>query len=140
MSWIKNVQIYMDKRGMDLAFRLYNYKNNKEYYLFEKWTMVRNPDQIDCWTKQLKKGVKLRGYCCPPCPCNLENLQWSGKALQNIVSDALWQLMERQVPEYATGPEVFKMIIMKWKHLSISTICTREQELKTLKIVDIPLN
>ena len=55
MSWIKKVQIYMEERGLDSVFRLYYYKNNKEYYLFKKWAMVRKSDQIDHWIKHLKR-------------------------------------------------------------------------------------
>ena len=139
MSWVKNVRIYMEERGLDSIFRIFNYKTGVETYMFDKWSVVRKPKQVELWIRQLNRGLKLsKTSRCPICQWNLENLQWSGKALENSVSNALWRLVERDLPAHATGPEVFKAIIMKWKHLSTSTIRTMVQELKTLKIVNVP--
>ena len=88
----------------------------------------------------MRKGVKLSssGSRCPVCQWDLENLQWSGKALQNSVTKSLRQLVEQNLPEHATGPEVFKAILTKWRHLSTSTIRAMEQKLRSLKLINIP--
>ena len=36
MSWVKHVKEYMEERGLDTVFRMFNYKNNQEFYLLEK--------------------------------------------------------------------------------------------------------
>ena len=35
-SWVSHVREYMEYRGLDTVFRVFNHKNNKEHYLLEK--------------------------------------------------------------------------------------------------------
>ena len=60
IQWIKQVRTYMENRGMDSVFRMFNYKNGKEYYLLDKWSEIKKPNQIENWVRQLKKGIKLK--------------------------------------------------------------------------------
>ena len=70
------------------------------------------------------------------CSWDLDNIQWSGEALQNSISNGLWRQIERDLDDHATGTEVFKAILMKYRHLNSSTIRKMEQELPKLKIIN----
>ena len=123
IQWIKQVCTYMENRGLDSVFRMFNYKNGKEYYLLEKWSEIKKPNQIENWVRQLKQGLKIsQDKRLPVCSNDLENLGWSGEALQNSISNSLWRQIERDLDTHATGPEVFKAIPVSYTHLTLPTI------------------
>ena len=51
MSWVKNVRIYMEERGLDSVFIIFNYKTGVETYMFDKWSVVRKPNQVELWIR-----------------------------------------------------------------------------------------
>jgi hypothetical protein len=137
-QWIKEISEYMEDRGMDTVFRIYNHASQSEIYLFEKWSVVSKDNVINNWVADLKKGIPLLSGKKAKCSYDLDNLNWSSKALKNSVSPTLWESLSRSLKKDATGPEVFKSIIMKYKFLNASTIRTLEDNLKSLKIIEEP--
>ena len=107
---------------------MYNYNNGKDYYFLDKWSKIKKPNQIENWVWQLKRGIKLgKDRRLPVCSWDLDNLQWSGEVLQNSISISLCRQTERDLDDHATGPEVFKVILMKYRHLNASTIRKMDQ-------------
>ena len=111
--------------------------------MLKKWSVISKPNLLELWVNQLKGGVK---YCnsagqttkFAPCDFDIDNLNWSGQALRNSVTNALWRLVDKELPPHPTGPEVFKAILMKYRHINASTIRRMEQEITELSIINEP--
>ena len=93
-------------------FRINHHASQSETYLFEKWSVVSKDNVINDWVADLKKGIPLLSGKKPKCSYDLDNLNWPSKALKNSVSSTLWESLSRSLKKDATGPEVFKAIIM----------------------------
>ena len=129
----------MEERGLDSVFRVYNYKNNKEYYLLEKWAPVTRPQVIENWIRQLRRRMKFNPVNRhPSCDYDIENLAFSAKALRNSVTHEMWQSIENDLQERATGPEVFKAIIMKYRFINTGTLRALTNELAQMSLINEP--
>ena len=56
-SWIDALRVYMDERGLDSVFRVYDASQGTETYLLKNWGLVRNKAKINKWIEDLKTGV-----------------------------------------------------------------------------------
>ena len=95
-SWVKYIKTYMEERGIDTVFRVYDASTDFETYLFEDWVSAE-PKSIQQWVETLRTGVPNTQasidaavneptpmYLSPlqiVCECDLKNLKWSGKAI-----------------------------------------------------------
>ena len=107
--------------------------------MLEKWAPVTKSLVIENWVRQLNRGGKYNPVDRHPvCDFDQENLALSAKALRNSVTNAMWQSIENDLPYRATGPEVFKDIIMKYRFINTYTIRTLTNELAQMELIKEP--
>ena len=107
---------------MDTMFRVLS--EGKEVYLLEKLGICVSWGVMD-WVKELKEGVlKADGSRHDICQYDIDNLQWSGKALLNSIDLDLWAEIEKELSYNASGPEVFASVIERMQQVNASTVRT----------------
>jgi hypothetical protein len=86
-SWVNSTQSYMEERGLDTVFHVYNGQTNSQTYLLTDWGSTSQA-KINAWVATLHTtGVpKADGTIHSPCNYGLDNLKWSGKAILNSVT------------------------------------------------------
>ena len=76
----------MEDQGVDTVFRIEDAISGKEVYFLDQWGLA-NQDLVETWVKSLKIGVtKKDGTINAPCTFDLENLEWSGKAILKSIT------------------------------------------------------
>jgi hypothetical protein len=137
-SWVNSVRSYMEERGMDTVFHVFDGQTNTETYLLTDWGSA-SPAKIEAWVATLRTGVpKPDGTLLPPCDYDLDNLKWSGKAILNSVSLPLWETVEKDLGVDASGPEAFAAVVYKLQQVSSAAVRTLVDELKNLSLLKEP--
>jgi hypothetical protein len=137
-SWVNSTRSYMEERGMDIIFHVYDWETNSETYLLTDWGSA-SPAKIEAWVATLRAGVpKPDGTLLPPCNYDLDNLKWSGKAILNTVSLPLWETVEKDLGVDATGPEAFAAVVYKLQQVSSAAFRALADELKNLSLIKEP--
>jgi hypothetical protein len=102
-SWVNSTRSYMEERGLDTAFYLYDGQTDSETYLLTDWGSA-SPSKIEDWVATLRAGVpKADGTLISPCDYDLDNLKWSGKAILNSGTLPLWETIEKDLGVDASG-------------------------------------
>jgi hypothetical protein len=121
-SWVNSTRSYMEERGMDTVFHVYDWSTDSEVYLLTDWGSA-SPVKIEAWVATLRAGVpKADGTTRAPCNYDLDNLKWSGKAILNSVSLPLWETIEKDLGVDASGPEVFAAVVYKLQQVSSAAV------------------
>ena len=137
-SWVNSVRVYMEDRGLDTVFRIEDAISGKEVYLLDQWGLA-NQDLVETWVESLKTGVtKKDGTINTPCTFDLENLEWSGKAILKSITLPLWESIERDQGVETTGPEAFTAIINKQQQVNASSVRSLIDKLGKLKLIEEP--
>ena len=80
-SWVNSVRVYMEDQGLDSVFKIEDAISGKEVYLLDQWGLA-NQDLVETWVESIKTEVtKKDGTINALCTFDLENLEWSGKAI-----------------------------------------------------------
>jgi hypothetical protein len=114
-SWVNTIHIYMEERGLDSVFRVYDGEADTETYLLTDWgsanpehsSGVPHPDDGDN-TKDTQQV----------CDYDHDNLKWSGKAILNSVSLELWETAEKDLGADTVGLEVSAAVVYKLQQVS----------------------
>jgi hypothetical protein len=137
-SWVNSTGTYMEERGLDTIFYVYNGQTDTETYLLTNWGSA-SPAKIEAWVATLCAGVpKSDGTTFPPCDYDLDNLKWSGKAILNSVLLPLWETVEKDLGVDASGPEAFAVVVYKLQQVSSAAVCALVDELKDLSLIKEP--
>jgi hypothetical protein len=54
-SWINALRVYMEERGLDSIFRLFDVSQGQETYLLKNWGSIRNKENNNKWIEDLEK-------------------------------------------------------------------------------------
>ena len=131
----------MEERVMDTVFHVYDPATDKEEYLLKEWGGARM-DEITVWIARLKQGIKHLDHegndVTDPCPYDLDNLKWSGKAIMNSITLELWETIEKDLGADADGPEVFGTIISKLQQVNAASVRALVDKLKTMSLINEP--
>jgi hypothetical protein len=137
-SWVNSARSYMEERGLDTVFHVYDWKTNSEVYLLTDWGSA-SPAKIEAWVATLRAGVtQADGTTLDPCNYDLDNLKWSGKAILNSVSLPLWETVEKDLGVDASGPEAFAAVVYKLQQVSSAAVRALVDELKGLSLLKEP--
>ena len=136
-SWVSAIRDYIEERGMDTVFRMYNPDVDTEQNLLVDWGAASR-SAITKWVSMLKEGLDDKtGSKLDICEFELENLKWSGTALKNSISLKLWQTIEKDVMFGASGPEVFGAIVDKVQQVCASAVRSLTNTLDTMSITTV---
>jgi hypothetical protein len=95
----------MEEYCLDTVFHVYDWQTDSKVYLLTDWGST-SPAKSEAWVATLQAGVlQPDGTTLPPCDYNLDNLKWSGKAILNSVSLALWETVKKDLGMDTSGPE-----------------------------------
>jgi hypothetical protein len=137
-SWVNSTRSYMEERGLDTVFYVYDGATDTETYLLTDWGSA-SPAKIEAWVATLRAGVpKADGTTHLPCDYDLDNLKWSGKAILNSVSLPLWETVEKDLGVDASGPEAFAAVVYKLQQVSSAAVRALVDELKNLSLLKEP--
>jgi hypothetical protein len=137
-SWVNLIRSYMEERGLDTVFHIYDRQTDSKTYLLTDWGSA-SPAKIENWVATLRAGIPMaNGTLSPVCDYDLDNLKWSGKAILNSVTLALWETVEKDLGVDASGPEAFAAVVYKLQKVSSATIGALVDELKNLSLVKEP--
>jgi hypothetical protein len=137
-SWVNSIRSYMEERGMDTVFYVFDPVTNSEIYLLSEWGSA-SPTKIDAWVTTLRSGVpKPDGTLLPVCDYDGDNLKWSGKAILSSITLALWETVEKDLGVDASGPEAFASVISKLQQVNSAAIRSLVDELKSLSLIKEP--
>ena len=75
---------------MDTVFRILDSNKSREKYLLEEWGAARKTSEVTNWVQDLNNGVPIVSKSAPIFFYDLDNLTWSGRAMANSVTPALW--------------------------------------------------
>jgi hypothetical protein len=135
-SWVNLTCSYMEERGLDTVFHIYDGRTDSETYLLTNWGSA-SPAKIEAWVATLHAGVpKTAGTLSPPCNYNLDNLKWSGKAILNSVTFALWETVKKDLGVDASGPEAFTTVVYKLQQVgsaAVHALVDKQKDLSLLK-------
>ena len=134
-SWITSLRVNLEERGLDTVFRIINNTTGAETYLLEKWGESKNEEMIETWVKNLREGLPTSAG---PCTFDEDNLIWSGKAVLNSISLDMWESIEKSLPPYPSGPEVFGAVIRKKQYLNASSVRKMVDQLQGMKLISEP--
>ena len=90
------------------------------------------------WVHDLNNGITTGSNNYPACYYDLDNLTWSGRAISNSVTPALWKSIEKDLSIDASGPEIFSMLIMKQKFLNASTARKMVNDFSEMSLIKEP--
>ena len=136
-SWVSAIRGYLEERGMDTVFRIYNSDANTEQNLLIDWGAASRP-AITKWVGMLNAGLKDKdGSQLDICEFDQENLKWSGTSLKNSISLKLWQTIEKDVLFGASGPEVFGAIVDKVQQVCASAVRSLTNTLEGMSITTV---
>jgi hypothetical protein len=129
----------MEERGLDTVFHMYGGQTDSETYLLANWGSA-SPAKIEAWVATLHAGVqKTNGTSSPPCDYDLDNLEWSGKAILNSVTLALWETFEKGLGIDASGPtEAFSTVVNKLQQVSSTAVRALVNEIKNISLLKEP--
>jgi hypothetical protein len=135
-SWVNLARSYMEERGLDTVFYVYNGQTDSETYLLTNWGSA-SPAKIEAWVMTLRStGVpKPDSTVSSPCDYDLDNLKWSGKAILNSVTLPLWETVEKDLGIDASGPKAFATVVYKLQQVSSAAVCMLVDELKNLSLL-----
>jgi hypothetical protein len=137
-SWVNSTRSYMEERGLDTVFYVYDGQTDTETYLLTDWGSV-SPAKIKDWVATLRVGVpRMDGTVSPVCDYDLDNLKWSGKAVLNSVSLSLWETVEKDLGVDASGPEAFAAVVYKLQQVSSAAVRHLVDELNGLSLLKEP--
>jgi hypothetical protein len=137
-SWVNSTRSYMEERGLDTVFYIYDGQTDSETYLLTDWGSA-SPAKIESWVATLRAGVpKTDGTLLPPCNYDLDNLKWSGKAILNSITLPLWETVEKDLGVDGSGPEAFAAVVYKLQQVSSAAVRTLVDELKSLSLLKEP--
>jgi hypothetical protein len=137
-SWVNLIRSYMEERGLDTVFYIYDGLTDSKTYLLTNWGSAR-PAKIEAWVATLHAGVpKTDGTVYSPCDYNLDNLKWSGKAILNSVSLPLWETVENDLCVHGSGPKAFAAVVYKLQQVSSGAVQTLVDKLKALSLLKEP--
>jgi transcriptional regulator NrdR family protein len=137
-SWVNSTRSYMEERGLDTVFYVYDGQTDTETYLLTDWGSA-SPAKIEKWVATLRAGVpRMDGTISPRCDYDLDNLKWSGKAILNSVSLPLWETVEKDLGVDASGPEAFAAVVYKLQQVSSAAVRALVDELKALSLLKEP--
>ena len=136
-SWIDAIRAKMEHCGMDGIFRILSKDHSEETYILKDWGQYE-PSVIKTWVKDLRKGLPKDDTSIDACPYDIDNLEWSGKAIANSVSLKLWSTIEKEVGYDSSGPEVFSAIIEKMQSVSDAAVRMMVGDLKNMKLKEYP--
>lgn len=132
-AWINEVREDMETKGMDTVYYVLK-SGGKETYLLSDWGAVTS-DVLSAWIDDLKSGVpKGDGSRQDVCQFDLDNLQWSARAIKNSITVRLWEEIEPELSYGATGPEIFLAIMRRVQHSSASASRALVKKLEGLKL------
>ena len=93
-SWVNSTRSYMEERGLDTVFYVYDWQTDSEVYLLTDWGSA-SPAKIEAWVATMRAGIsQLHGTLLSPCDYDLDNPKRSGQATFNSMSLPLWQIAE----------------------------------------------
>jgi hypothetical protein len=137
-SWINSLRVYLIECGLDTVFCVYHALTNTEINILIDWGSI-SADDVLAWVTELQTGVShTDGTTLPVCSYDLDNLKWSGRAVLNSITVALWDTLETQIGVDATGPEAYIAIINHLQQVSSGAIRLLVKELKELCLIDEP--
>ena len=128
--WIDSIRVYMEERGMDTVFRVYDADKGTKIYLLKDWGKSKDEEIIEDWIIKMRDIYK--------CEFDIDNLKWSRKAIVNSITLNMWEHIEKDLEIDISGPEIFAMIIRKQQHLNSSSVRKLIQELQNLKLINEP--
>ena len=133
-SWVSAIRTYIEERGMDTVFRIYDPAMDTEQNLLIDWGAASR-SAITTWVGMLNAGLeKADGTQLDCCEFDQENLKWSGTSLKNSISLKLWQTIEKDVLFGASGPEVFGAIVDKVQQVCASAVRSLTNTLEGMSI------
>ena len=102
-SWVNLTCSYMEERGLDTVFYVYNELTQSKTYLLTDWGSA-SPAKIEVWVATLHAGVpSIDKTLLPVCNYDLSNLKWSGKAILNSVTLPLWETVKKDLGVDTSG-------------------------------------
>ncbi len=132
-SWVNSIRNYMEERGMDTVFRIFDTSSNSEIYLLQDWGSA-DPISVAAWETSLLSGIDNL----PVCDYDVDNLKWSGKAIMNSISLDLWETIEKDVGVGSNGPLTYAAVISKIQQVSASAVRSLVTQLKTMHLLAEP--
>ncbi len=128
----------MEERGMDTIFHVFDAPTNSEIYLLTDWGSA-SVATIEAWVPTLRSGVpNPDGTIQAVCDYDLDNLKWSGKAILNSITLALWETVEKDLGVDTSGPKAFASVVFKLQHVSLAAVRSLVDELRGLSLIREP--
>ena len=117
-SWIDAIRAKMEHCGMDGIFRILSKDHSEETYILKDWGQYE-PSAIKTWVKDLRDGLPKDDTKIDVCPYDIDNLEWSGKAIADSVSLKLWTTIEKEGRYDSSGHRYLMKLLRQcnWYHM-----------------------
>jgi hypothetical protein len=132
-SWVNAMRSYIEDRGMDTVFRIFDPEADSEIYILKDYGSA-SPLDVSAWTKTLEAGVEDHA----PCTYDMDNLMWSGKAIMNSLALDLWETIEKDIGVQAGGPIAYAAVVGKIQQVSASSVRSLVTKLKVMNLIKEP--
>ena len=116
-AWIDRIKVAMENKGMDPVFRIVKGSGvtRTEDYILEEFGLAKL-ETVKQWVNDLRTtGTQ--------CPYDIVNLKMSATMILKSVDADLLRRIDRELPQTATGPEVFAVIVSL--HQTLNSIAVR---------------
>ena len=138
MVFVKEFCRFVEAHGLDTVFRVV--RPSGEIYLLTDWGQVTLSEVKD-WVRKMKRGGapwpgKVTRFTV--CDYDLDNLELSAQAFRNSIGSKLYTLLESEAADDCSGPEYFKMAMMKMTGTSSQAVRILSNKLSEMKLQDEP--
>ncbi len=122
-SWIRALRTKVEETGQDTVFRVYDATENTEVYILKKFGEL-TIEAVSKWVSALRNGVpKKDGGNEEVCTYDVANLRNTASMIQSSIDIDMWNLIDADLLDDLTGPELFTTIVAKFQ--TASTTVTR---------------
>jgi Zinc knuckle len=141
-TWISQLRVAMEDRGLDTVMRIYNASNEQELYMLDNksWGCIASSDVTE-WVNELTTGVYQTGSTTnksPVCPHDIANLDRAGKFIMNSITLPLWSIIEKEVGCNPSGPAALHAIVQDAQVSTASMVQSLINQLKSLSLKHEP--
>ena len=131
-AWIDRIKVAIEDKGMDPVFRIVNGTGatRTEDYILEEFGMAKI-DTVKQWVVDLLANS-------PQCPYDVVNLKMSASMILKSADSDLLKRIDRELPQTASGPEVFAVIVSLHQTLNSIAVRVLIKELEGLHLTAEP--
>ena len=129
-AWVNSLRGYLEERGLDTFFRIFDPFRNTKVYLLKYWGLD-DPDQVVAWENLFltRIGGALVFYY------NVDNLKCSKKYIMNSISLDIWESIKKYLVIVSNGPATYAAVISNIHQVSSSAILNIVDDLRKIYLI-----